>query len=198
MILIGLGANLAFEDRSPVQNMERVLERLDASASVSIEQISPWYHTAPVGEMDQPDYFNGVAALTTSLDPLGLMGLLLETERRFGRIRGERWGPRTMDLDLLDFEGKVLDLEEGGVTLHLPHPRLHERAFVLFPLMDVAPDWRHPVSKRGATQYLADISPDQVVRKISDTGQTGADRAGSATKGRTGPRPGKSPVPFTG
>lgn len=172
MILIGLGANLAFEDRSPVQNMERVLERLDASASVSIEQISPWYHTAPVGGVDQPDYFNGVAMLTTCLDPLGLMGLLLETERHFGRIRGERWGPRTMDLDLLDFEGRVLDLDKDGITLHLPHPRLHERAFVLHPLLDVAPDWQHPVMQQGAGAFLADIGSDQAVQKVVEAGQS--------------------------
>lgn len=171
MILVGLGANLAFENRSPVQNMERVLELLDTIPSVSVSHVSPWYCTAPVGKVDQPDYFNGVATLTTSLDPLGLMRLLLETERRFGRIRDERWGPRTMDLDLLDFDGKVLDLDEDGVTLHLPHPRLHERAFVLYPLMDVAPDWRHPVIGQGAGAFLADIGPDQVVRKVAKTGE---------------------------
>lgn len=173
MILIGLGANLEFEGQTPIQNMERVLKLLDSIPSVSVEQVSPWYCTAPVGKVDQPDYFNGVAILTTSLDPLGLMRLLLETERCFGRIRDERWGPRTMDLDLLDFDGRVLDLDEDGVTLHLPHPRLHERAFVLYPLMDVAPDWRHPMTGQGAGVLLADIGPDQAVRKVAKPGQNG-------------------------
>lgn len=95
------------------------------------------------------------------------MSLLLDMEKKFGRIRTERWGPRTMDLDLLDFDGQVLDLEEGGVRLHLPHPRLHERAFVLRPLLDIAPDWHHPAMGRTTAEFLADIGPDQALRRVA-------------------------------
>lgn len=167
MILIGLGANLEFEGRTPVQTMERVLALLDETPGVSVLRVSPWYQSAPVGKADQPDFFNGVASLETDLAPLALMQLLLEMEKKFGRIRGERWGPRTLDLDLLDFDGQSLDLAEEGVTLHLPHPRLHERAFVLRPLLDIAPDWRHPAMGKTPAECLAEIGPDQALRRVA-------------------------------
>lgn len=169
MILAGLGANLEFDGRTPVQNMENALALLNEHVAVSVKARSPWYRTAPVGKTDQPDYVNGVAVLTTSLEPLDLMKLLLDIEVRFGRVRAERWGPRTMDLDLLDFDGQVLDVREAGITLHLPHPRLHERAFVLKPLLDVAPHWEHPVFLQQAADFLADCDPEQTVYRIDQT-----------------------------
>ena len=173
MILVGLGANLEFGGFTPVQNMEKVLAELDDHESVEVEDVSSWYSTAPVGKVDQPDYVNGAARLKTRLEPLDLMRLLLETEKRYGRVRGERWGPRTMDLDLLDFDGSVLDTAEEGITLHLPHPRMHERAFVLAPLLDVAPTWKHPVSGRSGADYLTDIGANQEVQRVDVVGGGG-------------------------
>lgn len=183
MILVGLGANLEFDGFSPVQNMEKVLADLDSHEHVEVEDVSSWYRTAPVGKVDQPDYVNGVARLKTRLEPLDLMSLLLETEKRYGRVRGERWGPRTMDLDLLDFDACVLDTHvvdthvgdtgEEGITLHLPHPRMHERAFVLAPLLDVAPTWKHPVSGRSGADYLTEIGANQEVQRVDVVGGGG-------------------------
>lgn len=170
MILVGLGANLEFDGFSPVQNMEKALADLGNHGHVEVEDVSSWYRTAPVGGIDQPDYVNGVARLKTRIDPLDLMRLLLETEKRYGRVRGERWGPRTMDLDLLDFDGCVLDSEEEGITLHLPHPRMHERVFVLAPLLDVAPTWKHPVSGRSGANYLTEIGANQEVQRVDVVG----------------------------
>jgi 2-amino-4-hydroxy-6-hydroxymethyldihydropteridine diphosphokinase len=172
MILAGLGANLEYGGKTPAANLDAAALMLDAHAGVAVEACSPWYRTAPVGEVDQPDYINGVVRLSSSLEPLGLMRFLLEVETRFGRVRGERWGPRTMDLDLLDFDGQTLDIEEQGVTLHLPHPRAHERAFVLRPLLDVAPHWEHPVLARRAADFLAEFGDDQGVTRI-DGGNPG-------------------------
>lgn len=163
MILIALGANLAFEGQGPVQNMERVVALLADHPQISVRELSPIYASAPVGKTDQPDFFNAVLSADSSLEPMALMGLLLEIEKSFGRLRGERWGPRTMDLDLIDFEGKVLDLEEGEVSLHLPHPRLHERAFVLRPLQDLEPEWTHPASGEGLKVMLERIGEDQAL-----------------------------------
>lgn len=173
MILVGLGANLEFDGFSPVQNMEKVLADLDEHAQVHVEDVSSWYLTAPVGKIDQPDYVNGVARLRTSLAPLDLMHLLLETEKRYGRVRGERWGPRTMDLDLLDFDGSILDSGDESITLHLPHPRMHERVFVLAPLLDVAPTWKHPVSGRSGADYLTEIGANQEVQRVDVVGDDG-------------------------
>lgn len=167
MILAGLGANLEYGGKTPVQNLEAAVAMLDEHRDVAVEACSPWYRTAPVGKVDQPDYINGVVRLSCSLEPLGLMRFLLDVETRFGRVRGERWGPRTMDLDLLDFDGQELDIEEPGVNLHLPHPRAHERAFVLRPLLDVAPEWQHPVLARKAADFLAELAGDQGVIRIN-------------------------------
>ncbi|MFN6340031.1 MAG: 2-amino-4-hydroxy-6-hydroxymethyldihydropteridine diphosphokinase, partial [Cyanobacteriota bacterium] len=112
---IGLGSNLG-ESRAL---LEGALEALDGAEGVRLTAISPWYRTAPVGP-PQPDYLNGCALLEVSLPPEALLELLQETEQRYGRVRQERWGPRTLDLDLI-FYGQ---LRLRGTRLDLPHPRL--------------------------------------------------------------------------
>lgn len=166
MIVIGIGCNLPFEGCSPIQNMERVVELLGTDPDIRSVTLSPVYVTAPVGRLDQPDFFNAALRLETSLAPLELMRRLLDIEKRFGRVREERWGPRTMDLDLLDFDGQVLDVEEDGVSLTLPHPRLADRGFVLFPLRDLDPKWTHPVSGESIAVLLDRIGPDQTLKRL--------------------------------
>jgi 2-amino-4-hydroxy-6-hydroxymethyldihydropteridine diphosphokinase len=111
---------------------------------------SRWYRSAPVGP-PQPDYVNGCALLVVALEPDALLERLLATERRFGRVRGERWGPRRLDLDLLLVEDQRLDTPR----LTLPHPRLRERAFVLVPLAEIAPGWIDPVSGQSVAELAA-------------------------------------------
>lgn len=164
MILLGLGGNLPFRRlTSPRQTLEAVLAAV-AEDGVEVLARSRWYETAPVAAEPQPWYVNGVAALGTGLPPDRLMALLLQVEARFGRVRSRRDAPRTVDLDLLAYHDLVLHAEEPALTL--PHPRLHQRAFVLRPLLDVAPDWRHPVLQRPARDLLEELPPDQVVRPL--------------------------------
>jgi len=108
---------------------------------VRLVRRSPWYRSPPLPASAQPWYVNGVALVETKHSPADLLALLHRIEARFGRMRGEANAERSIDLDLLDYEGRV---SIAGDPLVLPHPRLHERAFVLLPLRDVAPDWRHP------------------------------------------------------
>ena len=130
---VGLGANLG--EREPT--IRRALELLGGVPGVEVTRVSTLRETDPWGPVPQPRYLNGVAELETSLDPETLVGALIEVERRLGRVRGdERWGPRTIDLDLL-LHG---DAESDVPDLTLPHPRLHERVFVLEPLAELAPD----------------------------------------------------------
>jgi 2-amino-4-hydroxy-6-hydroxymethyldihydropteridine diphosphokinase len=162
MILLGLGANLpstAFG--APLQTLMAALEALTGEG-VSIARRSPWYRSAPVPAGDQPWFVNGVAILETSLGPVELLALLHRIERRFGRVRRHRNEARPLDLDLLDYAGMV---HRGGDPA-LPHPRLHERGFVLLPLRDLLPDWRHPVSGAALDDLIAALPPDQRVERI--------------------------------
>jgi 2-amino-4-hydroxy-6-hydroxymethyldihydropteridine diphosphokinase len=163
MILLGLGANLpSARHGSPQATLEAALARLGA-AGIGIERRSPWYRSAPVPAGDQPWYVNGVAAVATPLGPAELLALLHGIEAEFGRVRRERNEPRSVDLDLLDYRGWV---SAPGQEPVLPHPRLAERAFVLLPLADIAPQWRHPVSGRGLASLIAALPLDQVTERL--------------------------------
>nr|WP_218625463.1 2-amino-4-hydroxy-6-hydroxymethyldihydropteridine diphosphokinase [Luteibacter sp. dw_328] len=129
--MIGLGGNLG-EVR---ERLDAAIAALDVLPGVAVAARSRFYRTAPWGPVAQPDFINAAIAVETSLPALELLDALLATERAFGRIRdGERWGPRTLDLDLLAYGDDVIDNER----LSVPHPRIAERAFVLMPLADIA------------------------------------------------------------
>lgn len=162
MILLGLGANLPSATHGqPEATLAAALAAL-AAEGVTVDRLSPWYRSAPVPAGDQPWYVNGVAAVTTRLAPAELLELLHRVERRFGRVRRDRNEPRVLDLDLLDYDGLVQD---SGQAV-LPHPRLHERAFVLLPLRDVAPHWRHPILGRSVDKLVAALPPGQRVERL--------------------------------
>jgi 2-amino-4-hydroxy-6-hydroxymethyldihydropteridine diphosphokinase len=160
MILIGLGANLPGRFGSVALALDAALSALGA-AEVAIEQRSGWYESAPVPASDQPWYVNGVASVTTSLDAAALLRLLHEIEQSLGRVRSVPNAPRTIDLDLLDFNGQL-----STDWPILPHPRLHQRRFVLEPLAEIAPSWRHPVSGESAAALLALADPAQITRPL--------------------------------
>ena len=134
---IALGSNLG--DSQDI--LTDAISRLQASPQIDLIAVSSWYLTAPVGP-PQPDYLNGCATLQTSLTPLELLDILHEIEAEFGRVREQIWGARTLDLDLLLYEQQTIDTP----VLQLPHPRMVERAFVLVPLAEIAPDWIEPKS----------------------------------------------------
>ncbi|OUM98116.1 MAG: 2-amino-4-hydroxy-6-hydroxymethyldihydropteridine diphosphokinase [Paenibacillaceae bacterium ZCTH02-B3] len=131
---IGLGANLG--DREAA--LREAVRLLDAAEGVRVLRVSPVYETDPVGYTDQPEFLNMAVAVGTTLSPEGLLALCLGIERRMGRVRTIRWGPRPIDLDLLAYDGVRMETER----LTLPHPRLAERAFALVPLRDVWPEGR--------------------------------------------------------
>ena len=140
---VGLGANLGDREETI---------RAAVAELPDVVAVSPLRETDPVGVTDQPQFLNGVAALETELAPRELLDVLLAVERRLGRERRERWGPRTIDLDLLLYGDEVID-EDG---LKIPHPRLHERRFVLEPLADLAPQLVVP-GLGGVEDLLAEL-----------------------------------------
>jgi 2-amino-4-hydroxy-6-hydroxymethyldihydropteridine diphosphokinase len=162
VILIGIGSNLA---ASPAKTpLETAQQALDALAAPHLQPVacSSWYESAPVPLSDQPWFVNAVALVSTEREPEFLLAWMLDVEARFGRARGERNAARTLDLDLLDYDGLVIDTPK----LILPHPRLAERRFVLEPLCEIAPHWRHPVLGLTAVELLARLPAGQQVRRI--------------------------------
>jgi 2-amino-4-hydroxy-6-hydroxymethyldihydropteridine diphosphokinase len=134
---LGLGANLG----DPLQQLRDAARALAALPGCRPGPLSPLYRSTPLGPQDQPDFLNAVAALDTSLAPLDLLDALQRIEAAAGRVRGRRWGPRTLDLDLLLYGGRQLDLPR----LTVPHPGIASRAFVLWPLADLCgEDFRLP------------------------------------------------------
>ncbi len=161
VILIALGGNLASAAGPPAETLNRALARLEA-LGVKILSVSSFYETPAWPEGADPPFVNAVAALKTALQPVELLDLLHGVETEFGRMRSVPNAPRTLDIDLLDHDGRVMD---DGITL--PHPRLAGRSFVLVPLAEVAPGWRHPVSGQGAGELLAALPDRDAPKKLA-------------------------------
>ena len=165
MILVGIGSNLAAAGyASPLQTAAAALDELP-NIGIDILRRSQWYLSEPVPVSDQPWFVNGVIAVSTELAPESLLERLLALETRFGRVRGEANAARTLDLDLLDYDGRLCATRR----LVLPHPRLHERRFVLGPLYEIAPQWRHPRLDSTAEELLARLPAGQPIRVHRET-----------------------------
>ena len=153
---IALGSNLTSSVGNPEDTLMAAIDSIDAIPATTVEAESSMYQTAAVGP-PQPDYVNACVIVSTMATAPQLMQTLLNIEQQFDRVRTERWGPRTLDLDLLLFDDVVLN----DPLVQIPHPRMAERAFVLMPLAEIVPQWVHPIL--GETiQALA--------QKVSTTG----------------------------
>ena len=150
---IALGSNLGNSRRI----LTDALAQLDTREGMSLKKASSFYQTAPVGP-PQPDLYNACAILQTTLSPEALLRQLLSIEVEFGRVRRERWGPRLLDLDLLMYGDAVLTTPH----LQIPHPRMHERAFVLVPFAEVAPNWIDPISGKRIAELANTIDASGV------------------------------------
>ncbi len=159
MILVAIGANLPkTAGETLLETCAAAAARLREIAGLSFIALSPWYRSSPVPRADQPDYCNGMIRLEGEIDALELLTQLQNIEQDFGRIRGERNAARTLDLDIIDLNGTIRAVPDPI----LPHPRAHHRAFVLRPLLDVAPAWRHPVLRQSVATLLAELPPQDI------------------------------------
>lgn len=161
MIVIALGANLASPFGQPHETLAAAVKALGARGLRIAAESSTWL-TAPVPVSDQPWYHNAVVAVETDLSPYGLLELLQDIENEFGRVRTVRNAPRVIDLDLIAYDGTILDRPE----LIVPHPRMHQRAFVLLPLQEIAPDWTHPLTGADLPAMIAAIPQDQQAQRM--------------------------------
>ncbi len=162
LTLIGIGGNLDSPRWGPPRETLSAALAALADEGVTIVARSAWYRSEPVPRSDQPWFVNAVVAVETGLDAVDLLALMQAIETQFGRVRSVRNAARVVDLDLLDHQGEQIDTE----SLILPHPRLHQRRFVLEPLAEIAPDWRHPVLGLTAQQLLARIADEQPVERL--------------------------------
>lgn len=163
-IFIGAGANVAHPNYgSPRETLVAALLEL-GRRDVEVLRHSSWYRTAPVPVSDQPWYMNIVAEVATSLSADELLQNLHAIEDLFGRVRTVPNAPRLIDLDLLDYRGEIAAPAPGKATL--PHPRMADRAFVLRPLFDLAPQWRHPISGTPIEDLLAALPPEQEAHRF--------------------------------
>ena len=160
-IYIGLGANLPSVAGAPQATLEVALTQLEA-AGVRVLRRSRRYRSPAWPDPADPEFVNAAVEVATVLEPKPLLSLLHRIEAALGRTRGAPNAPRTVDLDLLDYQGRV----EAGEGPVLPHPRLHQRAFVLLPLAEIAPAWRHPVSRRSIAELIAALGPEAVAQAL--------------------------------
>ncbi|MEM7520553.1 MAG: 2-amino-4-hydroxy-6-hydroxymethyldihydropteridine diphosphokinase [Pseudomonadota bacterium] len=179
--LIALGGNVPTAEGGPAHTLKEGLKSL-ARREIEVKDVSRFYATPCFPKGAGPDYVNAAALLMSDDTPEMLMQVLHEVEAEFGRARTQRWGQRTLDLDLLAVDAEVwpdektnaqwraLPMEEqmqnAPDTLILPHPRLQDRAFVLVPLADIAPDWRHPILDLSVREMLACLSEQDIAEVV--------------------------------
>ncbi len=157
---IGLGANIG----DPIVQLAEAIVRLTHIKALRLERISSVYKTAPVGNVQQPDFLNMVLCVEVGLSPEGLIDECLKIEKRMGRVREEKWGPRIIDIDLLLYEGPPVDLE----SVKLPHPHLMQRQFVLVPLAEIAPDLKLPDGRLARQAAKPDAAGVELIGTIGE------------------------------
>ena len=161
MILVGIGSNLCSKKYGkPVDNCYEAIKVI--KKKMIVESLSPWFQSEPLPASNQPWYINGVLKVKTSLKPNILLNILLKIENSFGRTREKKNESRVIDLDLLSYNNLIVDSK----LLVLPHPRMHLRRFVLDPLIDIAPEWIHPVLKMNAIELRKKIENVQNIKKL--------------------------------
>lgn len=187
MIVLGLGSNMVSRWGTPALTI-KFLSRVIETYGVCVKIVSPLYETAPLGVRAQADFVNAAAVVETALGPDALLRVLKHLEREAGRVQGRVWGPRPLDIDILDYRGRMMNWPaprpralapairmaraSGGAPqrdprphLVLPHPQLHLREFVLAPLADIAPRWHHPVTGETVAHLLRAAPGDASARE---------------------------------
>ncbi|MDI2113567.1 2-amino-4-hydroxy-6-hydroxymethyldihydropteridine diphosphokinase [Commensalibacter nepenthis] len=165
MIIIAVGSNLSgvWSD-TPYGMCQEAVHRLSTELECHIKQ-SSWYQTSPIPPSSQPLYINGVVTLEKEIEPIEVLKILNKIEAEAGRVRQQANEARPLDLDILDIDGKII---EESPKLIIPHPRLHLRGFVLYPLKDVCPQWQHPITHKHINELIDELPKDQAIMSYLD------------------------------
>jgi 2-amino-4-hydroxy-6-hydroxymethyldihydropteridine diphosphokinase len=171
-IYIGLGANLDWQNKSPIENMLNAIGEIEKLFGV-IKKSSFYKSPAwPIGS-NSPDYSNCAIGINAKIDAFELMEILLSIEEKYGRVRNKenQWAARTLDLDMIDFGSEIINETKDNVNLQIPHPRLELRDFVILPLQEIAPNWINPLSKKSISQIANEFLQlnHQFTAQIIDT-----------------------------
>ena len=162
MIYLGIGSNLNGKDNeTPLQNCKKAI--IELKKNINVSKISSWYKSEPVPVSNQPWFINCVVEINTNKSPLYLLDLVLNIEENFGRLRKKRNEARIIDIDIIDYKKKVIYERNKLIT---PHPRMHERSFVLLPFKELYPKWVHPIEKKGLQELIDDLTDKQKILKI--------------------------------
>jgi len=154
---IGLGSNIGYK----AENLKKAIDFLRTKEGLEVKKVSSYYETEPIGLKEQGWFLNAVVEVETSLSPEGLLRACQEIEDEMGRKRGVRWGPRIIDLDILLYGDSIIEKEE----LKIPHPLMHNRRFVLVPLVEISPEAIHPLLKKSVSSLLRELQDEQQVRR---------------------------------
>ena len=162
MIYIVILSNLSGPDKeTPLQNCYNAIEKL--KKEVNIDDISSWYESEPVPVSSQPWFINGIIKISTNKSPLDLLEFLLKIEENFGRVRKKKNEARIIDLDIIDYNRKII---YDRKKLIIPHSKMHLRSFVLLPLRDLSPNWEHPITKKKINELIDNLDNKQKIKKI--------------------------------
>ena len=157
-VYLGIGSNLG----ARLNNIKKAAFLLKKDDKIKFLRHSSFYETEPVGYKNQPDFLNGIFEIMTSLSPQALLKKLKNIEKRMGRIRNIKWGPRVIDLDILLYGNMVIE----KTNLTVPHPEMHKRRFILAPLAEIAPDVIHPLKKKTVLELYKNLSDKHKVKKL--------------------------------
>jgi len=153
MIIIALGSNVTGPWGAPAQTLDRAVIEIE-KREIDVCARSSWIETQPYGKTDQPAFVNGAVSVKTDLEPVELLKVLQEIEISAGRKRRDKWGPRTLDLDIIAYNDVILSGAENSLDLTLPHADLHNRSFVLLPIKQLNSAWQHPVTGKTVVRML--------------------------------------------
>jgi 2-amino-4-hydroxy-6-hydroxymethyldihydropteridine diphosphokinase len=167
MKILALGSNLKYQDNLPIDNIEKAYQQLE-NEGIEILKKSFFYESEAYPNNKDPKFINSAIIIETNLSAQVLLQKIFKIEKKFGRVRNQKNSPRTLDIDILDYDGQIINIKDKNINLGIPHKEIHNRLFVLLPIRDLSVGWLHPESKATIEDMIANFSQDQInkVKKI--------------------------------